>query len=438
MSVTDFAAVLAQAALVEAVSDTASPADRADAQRLAAGLLGSCPATVNDIRFDALAAFLSDPGTDPDCASAAAWALARSKPSLRTAQLMAAFLSRPGLSLSDIVQAIAALPATATVLASESDRPDLLELVFADVDACDEAVAGALAINVATPPGLRAQAVSMLLNQHRKPLPVSSPALRALREHPETQIPVFDALTMPGVPLLKLFAYHPESWNGLAAEQLNRLVCVFERVVPADDRSLDWQDCSWQLLLHPGMPATASQRLVAAVDMACTPSAGSDVFDWSSDLAAAVEVLSAPNRAAALFERTFPRTPVRHRDPLLSFVLGSASAHDLLKVLTDPDIHGREPARRGLLINRIAQCVPARVCTPELLAMLPIVTFRKWREQGNDPDAVDAALADLLVSRLGSDITAWQIFTDLAEVADEAVTVGDVADLAANLTTRTE
>ena len=425
-----FAAVLAEVTLARAVSDTAGPAEKTAAQRLVADLLVSCPKTIDSVAFLPLAAFLSDPETDIVHASGVARAVLARSPASTVQRLLAAFLTRPDLTLSDIEPFVSS--GTAHVLASESDRPDVLERVFADPKSgASNAVLAALAVNAATPQGVRLQATSRLLNLYDPDATLVHvrEALRALREHPETQQPVFDTLNLPDMSLLRLFVTNTQSWTVLDAAQLDRLAAVFAQIVPADDQPLAWNDCSRELLLHPSMSADSSQRLVAAVDAVCTPSSVPAVHDWLSELSEAARILSAPNRVAALFECTAP--PIRRHVQWRIAVLGSASAADIVAVLTDRDVR---PARRQMLIRDIVRHARLEVCTPELLAALPVITFREWRARTNDAGIVDAVLAELLGSRLGTDTAAWRVFAELAEAADAEATVGDVAALAATLT----
>ena len=426
-----FAAVLAEAALARAISDTADPDEKTAAQRLVADLLVSCPETINELAISPLTAFLSDAGTAPVHASAVARALRRSKRPAHQ-QLLAAFLTRPDLSLSDIEPFVS--PDTAYVLASRSDRPDVLGLVFANLGTCpDNAVLEALAVNAATPPWLRVQTVSRLLNLCGRDtfLPHANRTLCALREHPETLQPVFAALDLPPEALLKLFAHHTQSWTGLTVPQLDRLVTAFAQVLSAEPMPLAWwPDCSRELLLHPSMSADSSQRLVAAVDAVCTPSSDPDLHDWFKELSEAARILSAPNRVAALLECT-PPEGFHSLSGWRQAVFVSASAADLMAVLTGPGVHRYS---RGLLIENIVRHALLEVCTPELLALLPVASFRKWRTRSHDPLVMDAVFAELMVSRLGADPSAWRMFAELAEAADAEATVGDVAALAATLT----
>ena len=425
-----FAAVAAETLIERAFSDEATPTERADAQRLVADLLGSCPETIDRMKPRSLGPFLFEPVTDPAVAADVVRALSRSS-EMAKRRFLPSYLARPDLALSDIEPHIS--PLTAPVLASESDRPDVLELVFADPEArSTDTVLKALANNEATPAGLRVQAVARLLSSigSDTDTPNVDEALRALRERPEICRPAFDELDLPAETLLNIFtAFNKVVWVGLGVQQLDRLVDAFEQVVPNSENPLAWHDCSWRLLLHPGMSADSSQRLVAAVPAECETSTGMSTGHWFRELSEAVEVLSAPNRVAGLLGLPSPPDDDRY-NKLWTFVLSSASSADIVEVLTTPDTH---PYSRSLLIRRIVKFAPFEVCTSELLAVLPPDAFRAWRERLRNTEDVDAVFAELLVSRLGTDPAVWRTFTDLAEVAADDVTVGEVVDLAASL-----
>ena len=423
-----FAAVLAEVALARAVSDTAGPAEKADVQRLVAELLVSCPKTIDRIGFELLCKFLSDPETDIVHASAVARALPRT--SLSTFQeLLTAYLARPDLSLADFEPFVT--PDAACVLAFKSDRPDVLERVFADPDVgTSDAVQAALTVNHATPPEIRILAASNMLNLYDPDVSQFHvlEALRALRNQPEIQQPVFDLLNLSDTSMLRIFDEHKLSWTCLNPAQLDRLTVSFTQAVQADAQPLAWDTCSRGLMLHQSMTVDTAQRLIAAVDAVCTVSSVPAVYDWFRELSEGAKIMAAPNRVAALFDCKAP--PVRHHVQWSLTVLASASAADLVAVLTDLTVRRHRP----WVLRDIVRHAALEVCTAELLAVLPVASFREWRARTPDVATVDAVFAELLSARLGTDQAAWRMFAELAEAADAEATIGDIADLAASLT----
>ena len=422
-----FVAVSVQAMLARAVSATVEPDGRAAAQRLVVDLLGSCPETFKDVPFESLAGFVTDTGTDAGHAAAVV-AASRARADL-SGPLLEAFLARPGLSLSYVESFVC--PVFAASVAAASDRPDILELVFTDsVASADTTVLEGLVLNDATPPPVREQAVLKLLDSvgPDPDLSDAGTALRALREHPETQRPVFDALDLPPVTLLKLFALtlRTSGWSELSAAQLDRLVAVFEQVLSSGDGSFDWVECSRALLWHPNISAVALRRLLDAADGACALTSPAEVHDWFRELVTTVEVLAAPNPVVELRQGKprFLRYPGLRRR-----VLASATAAELVEALTVP---ATPPHRTALVARDIVKYVPFRVCTPELAAALPVVIFREWYGTSSSPE-IDEAVAALLVDRLGTAVDVYRVFADLAETAGVDVTVGEIADLAASL-----
>ena len=434
-----FNAVLAHTMMRRAVSVAATSDERAEAQQLVADVLSAHPGTVLELSESALTDFMVCTCVDPAHAAVAAAAVARKGPYSRE-YLISGFLTRTDLSLSDVEPFLASR--AASVLSAESDRRDVLRLLYANIDPVTASVEAlkVLAVNVAAPPGVRVRATAQLLTG-----PVQSPtsernALHALRNCPVLQQPVFSVLFQPAKELLRLFAAGPGSWSELSSAQLDRLVDAFEQVVQTGEGPAPWLECSMELLLHPNLPVSSGRRIVAAVAATGSTFPTSKKMQlWLNELSGTVEFLEAPNRASALigrdpeaFEASLRVASGFRSEEWWVRILGVVPHADVMEVLNDPDT---SPQQRRRLVHYLAQYASLAVCSPELLVMLPVGMFRRWRSRGPVPHSFDAVFADLLVFRLGPDPAAWRMFADLAEVAVEDVTVGDVLDLTASLET---
>ena len=437
-----FDIVLAESLLARSVDDTVDSKDRAAAQKLAATMLATSPDVLaalvsstdpsDELQPGPLMSFLAEAGIEP------ATAVARSLNKIAAPNrglLLAGFLNRPDLSVAVIEPLVTSNPETARMLASGTDRSDVLEQVFtcSGGTAADSVVLRDLLFNRAATPGLRARTAAALLNRHgQDPLyryrtTLSSEMVRVLGNHPNIQQTVFDALDLPAEALLRVWAALPD-WDGLAVTHLDRLVALFEQVLPTGVESLPWRELSMMLIRHPAMTEPLTGRVLAAVAAAAASSENLDTADWPAELSELAAVMAAPNRVAALLERV-PRH-ARYQTDFWRFLLRSAPAADLVEVLTVPDT---APYARSLLLDAVQDLEYLGVCTPELFTVLPVGVFHRWRARVHNKKAVDKALSALAVSRCGHDQAVWRTFVDLVDVAEPDVTLGDLAELAASL-----
>ena len=407
-----FAADMTEMLFAYAVSDP----DPAEAHRCLAELVAADPSLVGEVPQPILRQFVAETG-DPGAAAA----VARSVP--LTDETLNAFLLRSDLPLSDIEPFIPGPRNAAHVLASQSDRPDVLELVFADPETrSDDAVLTALITNVASPTDLRVQATAERLSMGMGPYGWTQSVGAVLRQHPEIQQPVFDALDLPGDEMLQVFMTL-SSWTELNAAQLGRLIAAFEQQQAVLNRHPDAaqarglaSNLALLLLRHPATSPALQGRLVAALPAGL-----------SSKLETAVGVLTAPDRLAALVAAEDEFYGSVHVEQFVLETAPPAELAEALAVLRD----SAEPLQRFAAM--VVCWLPRSRYTPDLLAALPSAAFRDWVRQNPLWNQPGSELTELLVSRAGTDPAVWRTFIDLAEVADADVTVGDVIDLAASL-----
>ena len=416
-----FAADLAEVLFAQAASDP----EAAAAHGLVAELVAADPSLIDHVPHNVVLQFVSEGGAD----TAAAAVVARSV-SL-PAETLIAFLLRSDLSLSDIEPFVS--PDTAYVLASRSDRPDVLGLLFTNPETLsNDAVLAALLANAASPPELRVQVAVERI--HRSPEAYTRlmggpygwirSMSEALRRHPEMQQSVFDALNLSDGQLLQLF-WELSSWNALTVSQLDRLVTAFEQDLAglgrdaSDSQHLERAPTRALVLLqHPAATRALQDRVLAALPDGTPP-----------ELSPAVGVLTATDRIGALLA-----AEVMNQGSNLTVrsVIESSTTAELVDALATLRGSAKPLPRLAIMI---VSWLPYSRYTTELVTALPCTAFRTWVTCDPLSDhPPPPALYELLGSRLGTDPSAWRMFAELAAAADAEATAGDVADLAASLT----
>ena len=414
-----FAADMAEMMFAHAASDP----DAAAAHSFVAKLAAADPSAVDGVDCSVLERFVSETA-DPVSAAAVARSVSLHEDALN------AFLLRPDLPVSELGRFVT--PTTAYVLASRSGRPEVLELVFASSESrSNDAVLDVLMHNAASPTGLRVRAAvervamvplgkTTLSGRHSW----CSSMSRALEDHPEMQQPLFDALVLPGGQLLTLFCtLFP--WDDLTVSQLDRLVAAFEQQMavlscqPGHDRAREQRvkAPALALLKHPAATLALQNRVAAALPPGLLP-----------ELAALVHVFTAEDRLAALVAA---EDEFYGRNSAIRSVFETSTTAELVQVLEGLR-DSAEPLQRFAAM--VVCWLPRSRFTPDLLAALPFKAFTTWVRGHMYSDSPPSALTDLLVPGLAGDPAAWRTFADLAEVADDDVTVGDVLDLAVSLT----
>lgn len=407
-------------------AQAASDPEAAAAHGLVAELVAADPSLIDEVPYNVILQFVSENGADP--AAAAVVARSVSLP----AETLAAFLLRSDLSLSAIEPFVSS--DTAYVLASRSDRPDVLGLVFADSETCsNDAVLTALLANAASPTELRVQVAVERIHsspgaytrQEAGPPGWVNTMSDALHRHPEMQQPVFDALDLPDDLLLQLF-WVLSSWDELNVSQLERLVAAFDQQLAAlgcDASSIRQRDRArgWALVLlqHPAATRALQDQVLAAL-----PPGPPTVWPTT-----AFGVLTATDKIAAALaaEVQYQGSSITVRS-----VIGSSTTTELADKLT---ALRDSPESLHRLATMIVDELPYSRYTTELVTALPCAAFITWANyEPYSSDPPPPALFELLGSRLGTDPSAWRMFAELTETADAETTVGDITDLAASLT----